>query len=156
MRCALWGIMSVVFTPDGMKEGDDSLPTDAPAGICGKSSLSVPTKDTNADSTEPDDNLSQDAQVRHRSTSYVSIQRFELNWCAKLQYCIKHLRIKHRFHPTSQREQHPGKLALNIRNAPNWKFLAEAEQNETLGRIPNTAFCIFSPQIFCQFFFTIA
>jgi len=57
--------MSVVFTPDGMKEGDGSLPTDAPAGIRGQSCLSAPAKDTNADSPEPDDNLSQDAQVRH-------------------------------------------------------------------------------------------
>ncbi len=37
--------------------------------------------------------------------SYVSIQSVELNLCAKLEYRIKHLRIKHRFHPTSQREQ---------------------------------------------------
>ncbi|KAL0191854.1 hypothetical protein M9458_014552, partial [Cirrhinus mrigala] len=54
--------MSAVFTPDGMKEGDGSLPTDAPMGIRGKSSPSAPAKDINADSTEPDDNLSQDAQ----------------------------------------------------------------------------------------------
>ncbi len=38
-------------------------------------------------------------------SSYVSIQRFELNLCAKLEYHIKHMRINHRFHPTSQREQ---------------------------------------------------
>ncbi|XP_016431340.1 R3H domain-containing protein 2-like [Sinocyclocheilus rhinocerous] len=56
--------MSVVFTPDGMEEGDGSLSTDASAGIHGKSSPSAPAKDTNADSTEPDDNLSQDAQRR--------------------------------------------------------------------------------------------
>ncbi|XP_016359393.1 R3H domain-containing protein 2-like [Sinocyclocheilus anshuiensis] len=56
--------MSVVFTPDGTEEGDGSLSTDASAGIHGKSSPSAPAKDTNADSTEPDDNLSQDAQRR--------------------------------------------------------------------------------------------
>ncbi|XP_051751982.1 R3H domain-containing protein 2 isoform X5 [Ctenopharyngodon idella] len=56
--------MSVVFPPDGMKEGDGTLPADAPAGIRGKSSPSAPSKDTNADSTDPDDNLSQDAQRR--------------------------------------------------------------------------------------------
>uniref|UniRef100_A0A9J7XD36 R3H domain containing 2 n=1 Tax=Cyprinus carpio carpio TaxID=630221 RepID=A0A9J7XD36_CYPCA len=56
--------MSVVFTPEGMKEGDGSLSTDASAGIRGKSSPTAPAKDTNSDSTEPDDNLSQDAQRR--------------------------------------------------------------------------------------------
>ncbi|XP_026116264.1 R3H domain-containing protein 2-like isoform X1 [Carassius auratus] len=50
--------MSVVFTPDGMKEGDAS------AGISGQSSPSALAKDPNADSTEPDDSLSQDAQRR--------------------------------------------------------------------------------------------
>ncbi len=40
-----------------------------------------------------------------RINSYVSIQRFKLNLCAKLEYSIKHLRIKYRFHLTSQREQ---------------------------------------------------
>ncbi len=38
--------------------------------------------------------------------SYVSIQRFELNLCAKLEYHIKHMWIKHRFHPTSQKNCH--------------------------------------------------
>lgn len=52
----------MVFPPDGMMEGDGALPSDAPAGIRGKSSPSAPSKDTNAD-TDPDDNLSQDAQV---------------------------------------------------------------------------------------------
>ncbi|ROK31106.1 R3H domain-containing protein 2 [Anabarilius grahami] len=56
--------MSAVFPPDGMMEGDGTLPDDAPAGIRGKSSPSAPSKDTNADSTDPDDNLSQDAQRR--------------------------------------------------------------------------------------------
>ncbi|XP_059417055.1 R3H domain-containing protein 2-like [Carassius carassius] len=56
--------MSVVFTPDGMKEGDGSLSTDASVGIRGKSSPTAPTKDANSDCTEPDDNLSQDAQRR--------------------------------------------------------------------------------------------
>uniref|UniRef100_A0A672MLK5 G-protein coupled receptors family 2 profile 2 domain-containing protein n=1 Tax=Sinocyclocheilus grahami TaxID=75366 RepID=A0A672MLK5_SINGR len=34
---------------------------------------------------------------------YVSIQRCKFNLCAKLECRIKHLRIKHRFHPTSQK-----------------------------------------------------
>ncbi len=38
-------------------------------------------------------------------TSDVSIQRFKFNLWAKLEYHIKRMRIKHRFHPTSQREQ---------------------------------------------------
>ncbi len=42
------------------------------------------------------------------------------------------------------------------RDAPKWKFLAEAEQNETLGRRPNTehVFSHFSPHegLFCHFF----
>ncbi|XP_026068601.1 R3H domain-containing protein 2-like isoform X1 [Carassius auratus] len=56
--------MSVVFTPDGMKEGDGSLSTDASVGNRGKSSPTAPAKDANSDCTEPDDNLSQDAQRR--------------------------------------------------------------------------------------------
>ncbi len=34
---------------------------------------------------------------------------------------------------------------IYFRDAPKWKFLAEAkaEQNETLGRIPNTVFRFF-------------
>lgn len=44
-------------------ESDGALPSDAPAGIRGKSP-SAPSKDTNTDSTDPDDNLSQDAQRR--------------------------------------------------------------------------------------------
>ncbi len=36
-------------------------------------------------------------------TSYVSIQIFELNVCAKLEYHIKHMQIKHRFHSMSQK-----------------------------------------------------
>ncbi len=43
--------------------------------------------------------------TRGHHSSYVSIQRFKLNLCAKLEYRIKHLRIKYCFHPTSQREQ---------------------------------------------------
>ncbi len=38
----------------------------------------------------------------HQHTSFVSIQSCELNL---LEYCITYLQIKHRFHPTSQREQ---------------------------------------------------
>ncbi len=39
---------------------------------------------------------------------------------------------------------------VTIRDAPKWKFLAEAEQNATLGRIPNTVFhIIFFFLIFC-------
>ncbi len=34
-------------------------------------------------------------------TSYVSVQSYELNLCAKLEYRIKHLQVKHRFHPVS-------------------------------------------------------
>ncbi len=36
---------------------------------------------------------------------------------------------------------------MQIRDAPKWKFLAEAEQNETLGQRPNTehGFSHFSP-----------
>ncbi|XP_052456408.1 R3H domain-containing protein 2 isoform X7 [Carassius gibelio] len=56
--------MSVVFTPDGLKEGDGSLSTDASVGNRGKSSPTAPAKDANSDCTEPDDNLSQDAQRR--------------------------------------------------------------------------------------------
>ncbi|XP_016095396.1 R3H domain-containing protein 2 [Sinocyclocheilus grahami] len=56
--------MSVVFTPDGMLEGDGSLSTDASAGIRGQISPTALAKDANSDSTEPDDNLSQDAQRR--------------------------------------------------------------------------------------------
>ncbi|XP_016402073.1 R3H domain-containing protein 2 [Sinocyclocheilus rhinocerous] len=56
--------MSVVFTPDGMLEGDGSLSTDASVGIRGKISPTALAKDANSDSTEPDDNLSQDAQRR--------------------------------------------------------------------------------------------
>ncbi|XP_016333000.1 R3H domain-containing protein 2-like [Sinocyclocheilus anshuiensis] len=56
--------MSVVFTPDGMLEGDGSLSTDASTGIRGKISPTALAKDANSDSTEPDDNLSQDAQRR--------------------------------------------------------------------------------------------
>ncbi len=49
-------------------------------------------------------------------TSYVSIQRFELNLCAKLEYRIKHLRIKHFPSNESKRTKSslPDKLALNI------------------------------------------
>ncbi len=43
--------------------------------------------------------------VQSWMTVYVSVQRFELNLCAKLEYHIKHMRIKHSFHPTSPREQ---------------------------------------------------
>ncbi|XP_073810893.1 R3H domain-containing protein 2 isoform X4 [Danio rerio] len=56
--------MSVVFPADGMQEGDVSLPADAPSGIRGKNSPSANSKDCNTDNTEPDDNLSQDAQRR--------------------------------------------------------------------------------------------
>ncbi len=48
---------------------------------------------------------------------------------------------------------------LLFRDAPKWKFLAEAEQNETLGRIPNTVLRIFfSPMqaYFASFFPSIA
>ncbi|XP_077104682.1 R3H domain-containing protein 2 isoform X2 [Siphateles boraxobius] len=55
--------MSVVFPADGM-ENDDTMLTDAPEGIRGKTIPSAPSKDTNADITDPDDNLSQDAQRR--------------------------------------------------------------------------------------------
>ncbi|XP_051569001.1 R3H domain-containing protein 2-like isoform X2 [Myxocyprinus asiaticus] len=54
--------MSVVFPPNGMMEGEGTLSTDDPASTRGKSSPSLP--DINADSTEPDENLSQDAQRR--------------------------------------------------------------------------------------------
>ncbi len=37
-------------------------------------------------------------------TSYVSIQIFKLNLYAKLEYRIKHMQIKHRFHSMSQKE----------------------------------------------------
>ncbi len=43
-----------------------------------------------------------DSQSTTEESHYVSIQRCEVNLCAKLEYRIKHLRIKH---PTSQREQ---------------------------------------------------
>lgn len=56
--------MSLVFPPDGM-EGVDILPTDGPTGTRGKSSPSMPTKDANTDNTEPDENISQDAQVHN-------------------------------------------------------------------------------------------
>ncbi|XP_056316656.1 R3H domain-containing protein 2 isoform X2 [Danio aesculapii] len=56
--------MSVVFPADGMQEGDVPLAADAPAGIRGKNSPSANSKDCNTDNTEPDDNLSQDAQRR--------------------------------------------------------------------------------------------
>ncbi|XDV35168.1 hypothetical protein PO909_005168 [Leuciscus waleckii] len=55
--------MSVVFPADGM-ENDDTMLTDAPEGIRGKTIPSAPSKDTNPDITDPDDNLSQDAQRR--------------------------------------------------------------------------------------------
>uniref|UniRef100_A0A672NSQ0 R3H domain containing 2 n=1 Tax=Sinocyclocheilus grahami TaxID=75366 RepID=A0A672NSQ0_SINGR len=47
-----------------MLEGDGSLSTDASAGIRGQISPTALAKDANSDSTEPDDNLSQDAQRR--------------------------------------------------------------------------------------------
>ncbi len=31
-------------------------------------------------------------------SSYVSIQNWEFNFCTNLEFCIKHLRIKHCFH----------------------------------------------------------
>ncbi len=46
---------------------------------------------------------------------------------------------------------------LQARDAPKWKFLAKAEQNETLGRIPNMVFRIFSPmKAYFATFFAIA
>lgn len=55
--------MSLVFPPDGM-EGGDILPADGPMNARGKSSPSMPAKDANTDNTEPDENISQDAQKR--------------------------------------------------------------------------------------------
>ncbi len=43
--------------------------------------------------------------IQQQFSIYVTIQRFKFNLCAKLEYRIKHLWIKHRFYPTSQREQ---------------------------------------------------
>ncbi len=40
----------------------------------------------------------------HKLNSCVSIQRYKLNFCTKLEHCIKHLWIKNRFHPVSWRE----------------------------------------------------
>ncbi|XP_051562018.1 R3H domain-containing protein 2-like isoform X2 [Myxocyprinus asiaticus] len=56
--------MSAVFPPDGMMEGEGTLSTDGLASTRGKSSPSAPAKDINVDGTEPDENLSQDAQRR--------------------------------------------------------------------------------------------
>ncbi len=46
-------------------------------------------------------NVSQFPQMLSSTTvfniSYVSIQSYELNLCSKLEYCIKHLRIKYHF-----------------------------------------------------------
>lgn len=42
--------------------------------------------------------------------SYVSMQSCEFNSCAKLEYRIKYLRIKHRF----------------IKSVEKWKFLSES------------------------------
>lgn len=50
----------MVFPADVMPEGDGSLPAD----IRGKNCPSANSKDCNTDTTEPDDNLSQDAQRR--------------------------------------------------------------------------------------------
>lgn len=48
--------------------------------------------------------------------SYISFQSCELNLCAKLEYCIKHLQIKHCFQPICSRIKLslPGKLAQGI------------------------------------------
>ncbi len=47
----------------------------------------------------------QQSEFKTSECSYVSIQSYELNLRAKLEYRIKHLRIKHRFHPVSWRER---------------------------------------------------
>ncbi|XP_051986616.1 R3H domain-containing protein 2 isoform X2 [Xyrauchen texanus] len=56
--------MSAVFPPDGMMEEEGTLSTDGLGSTRGKSSPSAPAKDINVDGTEPDENLSQDAQRR--------------------------------------------------------------------------------------------
>ncbi len=61
-------------------------------------------------------------------TSYVSIQIFELNVCAKLEYRIKHMQIKHRFHSMSQKEVN--NHFLETVKLP-WNFLETVGQNIT-------------------------